>query len=738
MKNLLWLIVLIGLSGMYSCTKEFSPSEERNVQQPNPDQFTGDDIVSGQLIIKLVQEPAEVKIVQTRSGELQVETGVKTIDDICAAIGASNMRRVFRPSGKFEARSRETGLHLWYVVDFPEETSLTRAAFDFNNSEDIDLVEPVYLIEPPVEDIREVNTLLLNEQTRSTIMPFNDSLLNQQWHYEYMANFEFYSRHINLFGAWSKTIGHPDIIVAVVDGGIQYNHPDLMENMWVNEGEIPGNGIDDDGNGFVDDYYGYNFYHNSSSIQPGNHGTHVAGIIGAVNNNRIGISGVAGGDKALNKKGVRLMNCQVLHPETGYGISDYNLAEAIKYGADNGAVISQNSWGYRSPNIFPAVVKAAIDYFIANAGINQYGQQTGPMKGGVVIAAAGNDGTETMHYPAAYSPVVAVTALGPTGAKADYSNYGTWTDIAAPGGDLNITNGGVLSTITGNRYGRMEGTSMACPHVSGVAALILSAALDNQRISMTPTLLKEVMLNTSNFGDLYGIGNNFYLYENKLGKGIINAQVAIGNILPATIEPTITGPDSLPEGEWGTFKLNWGDFTPKGGYTYKWNGMYFVDIEPSEDNWRISARGFDEESYGEVCLTIEGKYNGYFRQIYKQFDVTKKEGDISRLKVTVIRGGGINLNFTLHNANIYNKLLFSGDDNGEFGALLTPGQYRFMIDCLSTPGQSLPFDKIYVDTYMTTHGAHLTVEVEPLGIRVIHLQNNSPNHPNIYRWFYEE
>ena len=158
-----------------------------------------------------------------------------------------------------------------------------------------------------------------------------------------------------------------------MDGGVQVDHPDLVDNIWVNEGEIPGNGIDDDGNGYIDDINGYNFMYDSGKLTPMKHATHVAGIIAASGNNGKGIAGIAGGNGTAGS-GVKLMSTQVLG-----ATSSNNTAAAIKYGADNGAVISQNSWGYNTTTTSVSYIdpadKAAIDYFIKYAGCDNDGNQ---------------------------------------------------------------------------------------------------------------------------------------------------------------------------------------------------------------------------------------------------------------------------------------------------------------------------------------------------------------------------
>ena len=218
------------------------------------------------------------------------------------------------------------------------------------------------------------------------------------------------------------------------------------------------------------------------TIEPddGGHGTHVAGTVAARNNNGKGVAGIAGGDGSADS-GVRLLSCQIFRNKDEQG----DAAAAIKYAADNGAVICQNSWGYSSTagvTSMPQLLKEAVDYFIKMAGCDANGNQRpdSPMKGGVVMFAAGNENKEFSAYPACYAPTVSVAAMAWDFSKASYSNYAKWVTITAPGGDQDRfgTEAGVLSTVPKKKvasgYAYFQGTSMACPHVSGIAALIAS------------------------------------------------------------------------------------------------------------------------------------------------------------------------------------------------------------------------------------------------------------------------
>ena len=184
---------------------------------------------------------------------------------------------------------------------------------------------------------------------------FNDPRLPDQWHYQNFGKIgtSVAGADINLFKAWQTETGKNNVVVAIIDGGIDYQHEDLAANMCVNLEELNGApGVDDDHNGFVDDIYGYNFCTNSGTVYPHNHGTHVAGTVGAVNNNGIGVAGVAGGDGSAGS-GVKMISCQVFDSRSGTGNGDF--AAAIAYAAERGATIAQCSWGWSEPDYYEPV-----------------------------------------------------------------------------------------------------------------------------------------------------------------------------------------------------------------------------------------------------------------------------------------------------------------------------------------------------------------------------------------------
>lgn len=294
----------------------------------------------------------------------------------------------------------------------------------------------------------------------------NDNRFGELWGLRNDGSKGLKGADVNALQAWSKTTGIKNVKIAIIDTGVDYTHPDLAANIWTNPKEIPGNGKDDDGNGYVDDVHGYDFSNNDGDpMDDHSHGTHCAGTIAAVHNNKVGVAGV-------------MANASIIPIKFLSGSGSGSTADAVKsveYAIRVGAHVMSNSWGGggKSAALFEAIQASA------KAGI-------------VFVAAAGNNGSNSDSrpmYPAGYEVpnIISVAAMDINGNKASFSNYGVKSvHVTAPG--VNI-----LSTVLKGDYKSYSGTSMATPHVSGVVGLVLSA----NGLRAAPSM-RERLIKTSN------------------------------------------------------------------------------------------------------------------------------------------------------------------------------------------------------------------------------------------------
>jgi len=434
--------------------------EYPNSMYLSPESHFASEYKSGELIVKFLD-----KVTFSESPKGFIVTGIESIDKLNIEFSVKSVEKLLE-------HDEVSSLSNVYLLKFHNKNDIFSIATKYAENPNIEYAEPNYLYHlcsstrRSWQSVQEIST-----SPSSNFIP-DDPLFNQQWFLN-----QFSDCDIDAPEAWDIETGDPDIVIAVVDTGVDYNHEDLADNIWTNPGEIPNNWKDDDNNGYIDDIHGWDFHDKDNSpMDYHGHGTHCSGIISAVTNNGIGVAGIAS-------------NCKIMPVRVGNNLVwVWNVLAGIEYAAYNGAdIISMSLGNYALLDS----EKDALDY--------AYNQ------GSVLVAAAGNDDNSLEHYPAAYDNVIAVAATDQNDNRAYFSNHGLWVDVGAPGYEI-------LSTIPGNIYEKYSGTSMACPVVSGIVGLLLSNKPDLTQ--------KEIKTIISNAVDIV----NSLKY---IGLGRINAYKAL-------------------------------------------------------------------------------------------------------------------------------------------------------------------------------------------------------------------
>jgi subtilisin family serine protease len=470
------------------------------------------DFYANQILIK-VKEPAHQKL---GAHPLAQATGIASLDNKNKALKVTAFKQLGR-AGKASKQSHS--FFRWYVVNLPGSSTIVQGSKikKDEKSKDIPKLTPEaqatlsaleqYRSDPSVEEAQ------LNFVVHTSNVP-NDPYYGSSGSWAQAYDDLWGLKKINAATAWNYSTGSKSVVVADIDTGLDRTHPDIANNVWTNQGEMgttkagdscwtgtpqnkSTNNCDDDSNGYVDDVYGWNWVADNNNPSDDNgHGTHTAGTIGAVGNNGTGVVGV---NWQASIMGLKFMN------SSGSG-SGLDAASAIQYAADMGAKVTSNSWGC---DCEPGPEADAISYAYS--------------KGVITVAAAGNSNEDArISSPASIPDVITVAASDPNDLKASFSNFGPKIDVAAPGVDILSLKSSTASKvcvgtqIVATNYCHISGTSMATPHVAGLAALLLA-----KDPSLSPEEVRQIIHQTAD--KVYG-----QAWETNFGYGRINAGTAMG------------------------------------------------------------------------------------------------------------------------------------------------------------------------------------------------------------------
>ncbi len=502
MRRIALTLFLINLMLLSAMATELKVAQVQKAQD-NSANFQG--YAKQQFVLKINQE--FLQTIQLKNAERSGRSGIQALDALSSRFAVSAMKQRFPDAPLRFLNGREINMQQWFLVEYAADVDPETVAREYRR----------------LSGVADAQPIGIHKVYASTP---NDGSYSSQWHLN-QAN----DHDIDAPEGWDLGTGNPQIIVAILDTGVRYYHKDLGGanasssnttaadgNMWINQAEKNGAAnVDDDGNGFTDDWIGWDFVTGVSGwtgedvSTPDNdprdfngHGTHCAGIVGAINNNNYAVASPAGGwmngSQQASGNGVSIMPMRIGYSgrlfiyEVGYVQMDF-AASAFTYAANNGARIASCSWGSSNSG----GLGDAIDYFVAS--------------GGLVFKAAGNDNDEGSDYMLDRADVIGVASTDQNDVKSDFSTYGTFVDISAPGTDIvstyhdhNDPNNDYVATLSG--------TSMATPLSAGVAASIWSKHTD-----WSAAQVKQRLFDTAD--DISGIPGNS-AFAGKLGAGRVN------------------------------------------------------------------------------------------------------------------------------------------------------------------------------------------------------------------------
>ncbi len=460
--------------------------------------------------------------------------GYRSIDTLNEQYGVTSLEKVFKTAKKPVAKEIPDLTNI-YILKLPMDADIHSIAGAYKRNPNVEYAEPNYIAHICVKP--------------------NDPYYSQQWAHQNMQSEQ----------AWDIEKGDSSVAIAIIDTGVDWDHPDLAANIWNNTDEIL-DGNDTDSNGYIDDIRGWDFVNNDNNPMDDNgHGTHCAGIASAVTNNSVGIAGVCWNCTIMPIKGLN---------SEGSG-SNTNLSNAIIYAADNGADVISMSWGsYSSSNL----LKDALNY--------TYNKSV------VLVAAAGNYyplGTCSKHYPAGYDNVIAVAATDSSDARASFSNWGSWIDVAAPGIEI-------YSTYWNDTYATLSGTSMSCPFVVGLTGLILS------KTDFSQEEIRTILRSTTD-----DLSSNNYIGTGRMNayKAVLRNSTPIASINSSLDDAFVRGTVNITGTANGIVFQNYSLYYGKGIYPTNWVLIHDSDTPVTDGilaSWNISL--ISENGYYTIRLVV--------------------------------------------------------------------------------------------------------------------------------------